>query len=366
MNRAYKFRLYPTKTQEKNLNTHRYISKTLWNCLLEFSQKVYNETGKFPTKSQLQSYTKDVGMYSQSAQEVSHRLHNSLIRCFKLRKKGKKVGFPRFKNIDRSKSIYYPQSGFRLNGKNLRVTPFGEIKILVHRPIEGNIKTLSLKRESSGKWFAIFIAEQDEKPFVSNNKGQIGIDLGLKTLATLSNGTKIKNPKHLAHWERILAIKQKKMSKKQMRSKHRYDAKLQVEKIYEKITNTRTDFLHKVTKDLVNSYSMIAMEKLQSQNMAEQNYGKQINDAGWSTFANMLTYKAESAGCQIVFVDPRNTSKTCHVCGNLQDMPLYERTYECESCGSVTDRDINASINILHKAITVGQTGNNASGDNHV
>jgi putative transposase len=364
MDRAYKFRLYPTRMQEKDLNTHRYLSKNLWNQLLEFAIKRYDETGKFPTKSQLQSETKSTGMYSQSSQAVSHRLHNALLRCFIMRKRGKKAGFPRFKNIDRAKSIYYPQSGFSVVGKKVRVTPFGEIKMVMHRPTEGTIKTLSLKRESSGKWFAVFTAEQEDKPFSSNGKEKIGIDLGLKTFATLSDGTKINNPRHLAKWEKILARKQRQLSNKEKRSKNSYKARLAVAKVHEKIQNSRTDFLHKESTRLVNSYSTIGLEKLQSQNMAEQEYGKQINDAGWNKFANMLTYKAENAGCQVVFVDPKDTTKTCHVCGNKKDMPLYERTYICDNCGSVTDRDINASINILHRAelptgsreVTLGET----------
>jgi putative transposase len=354
MDRAYKFRLYPTKVQEKNLNTHRYISKTLWNCLLEFAIKRYEETGKFPTMSQLQSETKNTGLYSQSAQEVSHRLHNSLIRCFRMRKQGKKAGFPRFKNIDRAKSIYYPQSGFSITGKKLNVTPFGEINMVIHRPIEGTIKTLSLKRESSGKWFAIFIVEKEDMPFVSNGKEQIGIDLGLKTFATLSNGIKIDNPRHLKQYEKRLAFMQRQLSRKKKGGTNRFEAKRKVANIYEKIQNTRADFLHKLSMQLVNAYSLIGLEKLQTQEMTERAYGKQINDAGWNRFANMLTYKAGNAGCQIVFVDAKGTSKTCHVCGNRQDMPLYERTYVCDNCGSVTDRDINASINILHKALPMG------------
>lgn len=361
--RAYKFRIYPTAKQERELHMHRYISKTLWNCLLEFSIDTYNRTGKFPTKSQLQSETKNKGMYSQSAQEVSHRLHKSLLNCFIQRKKGKKCGFPRFKNIDRAKSINYPQSGFSIASNKLKVTPFGKIKIIQHRKIDGTIKTLSLKREASGKWFAVFTSEIEQTDFKSNQKGQIGIDLGLKTFATLSDGTKINNPRHLAKWEKILARKQRQLSKKEKRSKNSYKARLAVAKIHEKIQNTRADFLHKESTKLVNSYSTIGLEKLQSQNMAEQEYGKQINDAGWGRFANMLSYKAEEAGCRVVFVNPKNTTKRCHVCGNKKDMPLRERIYDCEKCGTVTDRDINAAQNILQRATTVGQTGSNAWGD---
>ena len=362
MNRAYKFRIYPTRAQAKELDTHRWISKNLWNEMLAFCKETYEKTGKFPNRNQLQIMTKQKGMYSQSAQDISHRLVKSLWAFIKLRKKGKKVGFPRFRNIDRSKSIYYPQSGFSIVGNKVKVTPFGEISIVIHRPIEGAVKTLSLKRESSGKWFAVFTAEQEDKPFMSNGKERIGIDLGLKTFATLSNGTKISNPRHLAKWEIILAKRQRKMANKKKGSKNRFYAKRKVANVYEKIQNTRADFLHKTSAQLVNSYSFIGLEKLQSQEMSKQAYGKQINDAGWNRFANMLTYKAENAGCQVVFVDPKDTTKTCHVCGNKKTMPLHERVYDCDNCGSVTDRDINAAINILAKA-TVGQTGSHAWGD---
>ncbi len=345
------------------LNTHRWIAKNLWNELLAYVKETYDKTGKFPTKNELQSLTKNKGLYSQASQEISHRVHSAMVRFFKLRKQGKEVGFPRFRNIDRMKSIHYPQSGFSIIGKKLKVAPFGEINMVIHRKMEGKIKTLSLKRESSGKWFAVFVVEQDDITFKSNGKDAVGMDLGLKTFATLSNGTKINNPRHIAKYAERLAFYQKRLSRKQKGSHNRFWSKRKVAKIYEKILNTRADFLHKTSTQLVNSYSLIALEKLHSQDMARQNYGKQINDAGWNSFANTLTYKAGNAGCQVVFVDARGTTKTCHVCGNRQEMPLNERTYDCIACGSVTDRDINASINILHKATTEGQSGSNAWGD---
>ncbi len=361
MNRAYKFRIYPTKSQENEMDTHRWISKNLWNEMLAFCKETYEKTGKFPNRNQLQIMTKQKGMYSQSSQDISHRLVKSLWTFIQLRKKGKKAGFPRFRNIDRSKSIYYPQSGFWL-GKKLKVTPFGEIKIIKHREVEGQIKTLSLKRESAGRWYAVFTSELPDIELKPNGKGKVGMDLGLKTFATLSNGIKINNPRHVKKYERKLAIWQRRMSKREKGSHNRWKQKQKVAMLYEKVSNVRKDFQHKLSNQFVNSYSLIALEKLQSKNMAQQRYGKWINDAGWNSFANMLTYKAESAGCQVVFVSPENTSKTCHVCGNMQDMPLNERTYNCERCMSVTDRDINASINILTKA-TLGHRGSNACGD---
>jgi putative transposase len=286
------------------------------------------------------------------------------MRVFKLKKKGIKCGFPRFKSIERMKSLHYPQyeTGFWLE-KKLKVTPFGEIPVKKHREIKGEIKTLTLKRELSGKWFAIFCVETP-KELPKENKGEaVGLDLGLMNLATLSNGMKISNPKHLKRWKERLAFIQRKLSMKKKGSSNRNRAKIRVAKLHEKISDCRRDFLHKLTTDLVNNYSFIALEKLASQEMAEENYGKQINDAGWNMFANFIAYKAESAGCKVVFVDPENTSKMCNRCGNLRDdLTLWDRVYICPNCGLSMDRDLNSAYNILTKA-TAGHAGSNASGN---
>ncbi len=347
--RAYKFRLYPSKVQEAELCRHLGLAKNLWNALLEHSKNFYGDFGFFPSKNALQLMVKDRGLYSQVQQEVAHRVHNSVMRVFRLKKKGVKCGFPRFKSLDRMKSLYYPQFGFFLESK-LEVTPFGKISIRKHREVNGRIKTLVLKRESSGKWFAIFTVEEDSKKCVENNGEAVGVDLGLKTFAALSNGVEVGNPRHLKKHEEKLARVQRGLSKKKKGSGNRCKAKLRVARLHEKTGNARRDFLHKLSKQLVDSYSVIALEKLASQKMAGQKFGKQINDAGWNMFANMLCYKAEGAGCRVVFVNPENTTKTCSNCKSIQDMPLQERTYECPACGLAIDRDLNAARNILAKA----------------
>ncbi|MBI3412755.1 MAG: IS200/IS605 family element transposase accessory protein TnpB, partial [Candidatus Aenigmarchaeota archaeon] len=251
--------------------------------------------------------------------------------------------------------------GFKL-GRKLKVTPFGEISIKKHREIEGKVKTLTLKKESSGKWFATFCVEQERKESRINNGKKVGIDLGLMKFAVLSDGKVIKNPKHLEQHEEKLAQSQRQLSKKKKGSNNRRKAKSKAARLHEKVSNARADFLHKTSTSLVNDYSLIALEKLASQEMSEQNFGKQINDAGWNTFANMISYKAESAGCKIVFVDPKNTTKMCSDCGELVEKELSERVHNCPSCGLSIDRDLNAARNILIRA-TVGQTGSNACGD---
>lgn len=361
--RTYKFRIYPSKKQEQKMNRHLWLAKNLWNELLAHAKQLYADYGLFPTRTALQLMVKNYGFFSQAQQEVAHRLDRAIIRYLRRRKHDKRAGFPRFKSFDRMKSLAYPQRGFSLE-KKLWVYPFGEISIVKHRSVSGVIKTLSLKRESSGKWFAILCAEQPKNRVERPVSQPVGIDLGLHSFATLSNGESISNPRHLKKYEEKLASMQRKLSLKKKKGKNRRKAKLGVARIYEKVKNTRRDFLHKTTTRLVNAYSLIAIENLACKDMIEQNFGKQINDAGWNMFANMLCYKAENAGSRVVFVNPKNTTKECSQCGKAQNMPLFERIYRCTQCGMRKDRDLNAAQNILARA-TAGHAESNACGEWH-
>jgi putative transposase len=361
--RAYRFRIYPSKHQEKELNHHLWIEKNLWNTLLEKTIEKYDEDKKFYSKTELQLFVKDSGLYSQSAQAVAHNLDRSLKAKVRAKKRGEKWGFPRFKSFYRMRSILYPQSGFKLD-KKLRVTPFGDFNIVQHRIMKGTVKTLSLKREPTGKWFAIFTVENTPEPVKENHGPSVGIDLGIITLAALSDGTKIKNPKQFKKLEPQLILASRVADKKKKGSHNKRKAYQKLALVHEKIANVRQDYLHKQANWLVNSYSKIALEDLEIQTMSrkDKGHGKGINDASWGTFTNMIQYKAESAGTEVVFIDPRNTSKECSQCHTLVKKTLWERQHECPSCGLSIDRDINAAINILTRA-TVGITGSNASGE---
>lgn len=363
--KSYKFRLYPTKEQEKGLNTHLWLSKELWNELLAHNQKMYKDFGYFATKDAMQLMAKKYGLYSQTQEVLTHRLHNAIMRYLKLKKQNKKVGFPRFKSIDRMRSLTYPQyeTGFWLDRK-LKVNPFGKIAIKKHRALEGKIKTLTLKKYPSGKWFAVFCVEQEAEQPKQNNGKKIGIDLGLARFATLSDGSIIGNPKHFKEMENKLTRWQRKSDRKIKQSINWKKQKMKVARVHEKVKDARRDFLHKLSTQFVNTYSLIALEDLQSQEMAERNYGKQINDVGWGMFANMLRYKAESAGCKVIFVNPKNTTKKCSNCGVLVEKALWDRQHKC-NCGLEIDRDLNSAINILAlaKQDTSGQGEINACGD---
>jgi putative transposase len=256
------------------------------------------------------------------------------------------------------KSLHYPQyeTGFWLD-KKLKVTPFGEIAIKKHREITGKIRTLTLKRESSVKWFAILCVETSEE-IPRENKGEaVGLDLGLMNLATLSNSEIIKHPHQFRKFEKRLAFIQRKFSRKK-KGKNRRKAKRKVSLIHEKIAEVRKDYLHKQANSLLSRYSFIAMEDLDIQDMTRE-HGKSIHDASWGMLTNILCYKAEEAGSRIVFVNAEDTSKMCSMCGEKTEKTLWDRVHKCPACGLVLDRDINAARNILTRA-TGGHPGSNA------
>ncbi len=341
--RSFKFRLYPSKEQEILLRLHLFISKNVWNECLAYVKRFYNDFQRFPSLKCLRGFAVGQGLYSQTGQDVVARLYDAL-------KQRKIKGFPRFKSFNRVKSLCYPQYGFKLADKELSVTPFGSLRIKKHRNINGKIKTLSLKR-GSNKWFAIFTAEQEKSVFKSNGNGLVGLDLGIKTFAALSNGLMIDNPHFLEKRAAKLGLFQRRLSRKVLRGKNRAKARFKVAVQHEKVANSRKDFHHKQSTRLVNDFSLIALENLNVKKMVQSNLGKSISDVGWSSFTNMLAYKAESAGCKVVFVNPYNTSQQCSSCNTIVKKSLNVRVHDCSNCGLTINRDVNAAVNILNNVL---------------
>lgn len=288
-------------------------------------------------------------MYSQVLQNVSKRIKDGYTNFFARRKAGLKAGLPRFKKYGQLKSITYPQFGFKLEGKKLVLSKIGSVNIKLHRPIEGQIKTLTIKQTPSGKWYATFACQQKTQP-QTNNKGVVGIDVGLKSFAVLSDGNIIENPRFYRKSELTLAKLQRSLSKKKPKSRNRDKARIKVARCHEKIADQRKDFLHKTTTKLANSYSTLKVEDLQVCNMLKNHcLAKSISDASWSAFFNMLSYKAESAGGKVEKVAPYGTTKKCCRCGFDVPKSLSDRVHVCPNCGLKMDRDLNASINIKLK-----------------
>lgn len=274
------------------------------------------------------------------------------------------AGYPRFQGRNRYDSFTFPQSGFKIiDDVKLKLSKIGEIKIVQHREIEGVIKTCTIKRDMD-QWYVSFSCEIE--PELLEPKGQsVGIDVGLKSLVTLSTGEQVEPPKYLRQSEKKLKKAQIKLSKKNKKSNNGDKQRVEVARIHRKIRNQREDFNHKLSRELVNNYDTIVFEDLQIRNMVKNhNLAKSISDAGWSQLIQFTTYKAESAGRIIELVNPRNTSKNCYICGHIQSMPLSERTYKCP-CGNVMNRDHNAAINILNRAVgtTVQACGGHLNGE---
>ncbi|MEW6748865.1 MAG: RNA-guided endonuclease TnpB family protein [Candidatus Micrarchaeota archaeon] len=348
MNRAWRYRLYPSKAQQKSLDNHLHECKTLWNALLEYTKAYYTATGRFPTRNGLYLLTKGHNLFSQVAQNVADRLSKSLKVMMSKKKAGKRAGFPRFKSIERVKSFTCPQFGFRL-AERLELSGLGSIAIKKHRMLEGEIKTLTMKKMPSGKWFAIFTSEVETSEVLRKTGKSVGLDLGIETFAHLSDGSKIENPRYLRLAEERLKLAQRRMSKKKNGSLNRAKARKDVAIAHEKLTNKRRDFLHKASHILVNRYALIAMESLNNEGLARGFLAKEVLDCGWAEFSSMLRYKAEETGCEVILVNPAHTTSMCSSCGLIRKKSLAERWHECP-CGASMHRDLNAAINILQRA----------------
>ena len=250
MMRAWRYRLYPLKLQQQQLDGHLRECKDLWNSLLESTKEYHHETGRFLSRKELYLLTKDTGLHSQVAQNVADRLSKSL-KCVMSRKKaGRKAGFPRFKSAERIRSFTYPQFGFKL-GEKLHLSRLGPIAIKKHRDLEGTIKTLTIKKSPSGRWYTIFTSEVEVKPPKRKAQREVGIDLGVEHFAHLSDDTTIENPRHLKKAEDGLKKRHKALSNKQKGSSNRRKARLRLGHAFEKLTDARKDFLHKLSRKLV-------------------------------------------------------------------------------------------------------------------
>lgn len=296
------------------------------------------------------SYQKEV--FSQVLQNVLKRVDRSFKNFFR------GFGYPRFQGRNRYNSFTYPQSGFSIEDGKLNLSKIGNIKIVLHREIEGKIKTCTIKKDID-QWYVSFSVEIDTPIIPVEIKTETGIDVGLSSLITMSNGCQIEPPEFLRASEVKLTREQKRLSRKKKRSQNRKKQVVVVAKVHRRIRNQRKDFAHKTSKMLVNEYDHIVFEDLQVQNMIKNHHlAKSISDAGWYQLMQFTKTKAEYAGKIVEFINPRNTSQNCSSCGNSVKKDLSVRVHSCPFCGLVLDRDHNAAINILGRSnSTVGITG---------
>ncbi len=279
---------------------------------------------------------------SQVLQDVLRRLDKAYKSFFRHN------GFPRFRGKNRYDSFTLTQASWKLDNRYLWITNLGRFKMKLSRPIQGDVKTITIRKTPTNKWYACFSCSSVPEKRLPKSGKVIGIDVGIKSFLVDSKGNKVDNPKFLIQSEKRLIRLQRKLSRRKKGSQNRKDARLILAKQHEKIAGQRLDFLHKLSSDYINNYDTIYIEDLMIQNMVRNHHlAQSITDSCWGKFFDLLSYKAEEAGREVVKVNPRNTSQICSGCGEKVEKTLADRIHACPYCGLVLDRDENAAINIL-------------------
>jgi putative transposase len=355
--KAYKYKLRTNKKFVENAQKTLDLCRELYNASIQERRDADKMNGislNYHAQAvQLPAIKKDrhdlSAIHSQVLQDVLRRSDKAFDNFFRRSKNGEKPGYPRFKSKDRYDSFTYPQSGFRLEGDKLHLSKIGSVRVRLSRPVEGTVKTCTIKRECDG-WYVIFTVEPNQSKYILKTGKTVGIDVGLETFAKFSDDGAIENPRFFRESEGELAKAQRKLATKRKSPGKRRAAKKIVAKVHRKIANRRKDFAHKGVNKLLKMYDGIGLEKLNVKGLQQSNLAKSISDVAWTTFTSILQYKAAEAGRTVVFVDPRYTSQDCSRCGHRKKLTLADRIYHCDKCGLEIDRDLNAARNIWVRA----------------
>ncbi|MEY2984622.1 MAG: hypothetical protein RLZZ568_1239 [Cyanobacteriota bacterium] len=358
MYKAYKYRIYPAEDQKVALAKAFGCCRWYWNFALNLCQETYLKTGKGLSRGYIQGllpglkkeYPWLTDAYSQSLQVVALNLSTAYKNFF-----DKRAQLPGFKSKHGRQSISYP-ANVKFEGDYLKLPgKIGRVHCRRHREFEGTIKTVTVSKNADGKYYAsVLVDDGKETPSQSTEGKAVGIDVGLTHFAITSDGSKYDNPRYFAKHQRNLKRKQQTLSRKQKGSQNRAKAKNQVAKVHSKIARCREDFLHKLSRKIVNENQVIAVENLNIKGMVRNHkLAKAISDVGWGMFTTMLKYKAEWEGKTYIEVDRFfASSQTCHVCLNRVDrLPLDVRQWQCQHCGTHHDRDVNAAKCIRNEAL---------------
>lgn len=372
--KAFKFRIYPTEEQRAELAIQFGHARFVYNWALARRKSHYKETGtglsSFDINYELKELKNDPDTIwlkqadSQTLQQKSKDLQRAYVNFFEGRAK-----YPKRKKKKGKQSIRYPQR-FKVEGRRIYAPKVGWIKSVIHRPIEGEMKSMTVSKTKSGRYFVSIQCEVEiDEPVYEGQ--HIGIDLGLKDFAILSDDSQpVENPKWLRKAEKKLARLQRQHSRKKKGSANREKARIKLARQHEKVANQRRDFHHKLSKQLVEKNRILTLENLNVKGMVKnRKLAKSISDAGWSQFVGFCQYKGEWYGCHTEKINRFfPSSKTCSECGAINhDLTLSDRTWVCTECGVIHDRDKNAAVNIKSNSpsllSTVGTTESYAWGD---
>ena len=354
MRKTFRYRLFPTPAQQRKMVHTLRECRTLYNTLLAERRDTYERTGKSTSLYSQQARLPAIResnpalgeVHSQVLQNVAVRIDLAFKAFFRRCKAGEKPGYPRFRGANRYDSFTYPQSGFRVERGRVFLSKIGHLKAVIHHPLEGQVKTATVRKTATGKWFVCFCCEV-EPEVLPESSGAVGVDVGLKDIIVTSDGQSVSAPKFLRKEEKELARTQRRLSQAPKGSRQRAKRRKIVAKVHERIKNKRTNFAHQQSRKLVNRYGFIAVEDLSVNRMNKNRcLAKSIADAAWTDLIEKLSYKAEWAGRDFAKVCPAYTTQDCSCCGQRQVMPLDKRVYECPNCGLSLDRDTNAARNI--------------------
>jgi len=367
MHKAIKVRLYPDQEQSQMLSQQMGCARWWWNYALNLCNQTYKETGKGVTQFALNALlpnlkkeesTKWLGeCHSQVLQSVTLNLTRAFKNFFEKRAK-----YPRFKSFHGKQTCQFPQA-VKIKDGMLKLPKIGLVKASIHRVFEGEIKTVTVTKTPTGKYFASILFETEQDVPQPLTEGKIcGVDLGIKDFAIVHDGVKTSkyaNPRTFYKYEKNLARKQQKLARKQKGSNSRNKAKKLVAKVHERISNARQDYLHKLSRKIVNSNQVVVVEQLNIKGMVRnRKLAKAISDVGWGMFINFIDYKLKEKGGVLIEIDRWfPSSKTCSNClYQMGEMPLSIREWTCPSCGTHHDRDENAAKNIRAEGIRMLQT----------
>lgn len=382
MNRVFRYRLYPTTKQVVLLDAMLGEHCDLYNAALQERREAYLTQGTTVRYGHQSAQLKDVrradpggqGRWSFSCQQQTlRRLDKTFAAFFARIKRGDTPGYPRFRSRRRFDTVTFihGDGGAWLHDRSrVRVQGVGHLKVKTHRPTRGTVKQFSITRQAK-RWFVNVICARVPKRVRPLSGAVVGLDRGITHLVADSDGGFVANPRHLAAAADRLAAAQQDLARTRRGSNRRRKAAARVAAGHRKVAGSRRDHLHKVSRALVDTYDLIAAEGLKITNMtrsargtvdapgksvaAKSGLNRSILDAGWGVLQNMLEYKAEEAGVQVVLVNPANTSRTCHQCGHVAKENRDGEVFRCVTCGHTAHADTNAARNILRLGLSLRQ-----------
>jgi putative transposase len=361
MRRTFRYRVYPNRLQSEALDAQLGEACRLYNGALQERRDAWRQARRsvsyYEQANQLKAIRADgsLALANFSAcQDVLRRVDKTFRAFFSRVKAGRKAGYPRFRSRRRYDTLTFPAYGdgcrLRPSGR-LYLQGAGEIKVKLHRPVDGVIKTVSVKREA-GRWYALFSCEVEPAALPPSDEA-VGIDVGLTTFAVLSDGSEIANPRYARKAAAAVRRAQRKVARRKRPSNGRRKAVVLLQKAHAHVVHQRNDFHHKAARALVNRFGLIVVEALNVKGQAGSMLARSVHDAAWGMFLDRLDEKAESAARQVVRVNPKGTTQRCSGCQTVVPKTLSLRWHDCPACGLSLSRDENAAREILRLGLSL-------------